>query len=119
MNTFVTHYDYQSGVPLNQIESSCANSSLSYVIAITFMAIILTMRNKNELHADTTATGGQLTRDTTTMLKGAAVILVVLGHLNTEVIAGIIPIEYMGAWGVTKFLFVSGAGLAESYGVTN
>jgi len=49
-------------------------------------------------------------------LKGAAIILVILGHLSIDGHIFIIPnMMYGGAWGVTLFLILSGFGIAKSY----
>lgn len=49
-------------------------------------------------------------------LKGAAIILVILGHMSIDGHISIIPnMMYAGAWGVTLFLILSGFGIAKSY----
>lgn len=56
---------------------------------------------------------GMLTKDTTNVCKGFAIVIIMLAHISN-----LFNIRYMtpcGAWGVSIFLFLSGYGLELSY----
>lgn len=59
----------------------------------------------------------ELTKDITKELKGIAIILVIIGHLNFIRYVNILPksIYNIADWGVAAFLLMSGFGLASSY----
>jgi fucose 4-O-acetylase-like acetyltransferase len=55
-------------------------------------------------------------RDVTRQVKGIAILLVILGHLQVYgLINGPDTLRFAGAWGVSIFLITSGFGLSQSY----
>ena len=54
-----------------------------------------------------------ITKESTLEIKGIAILMVIIGHVSSRY--GSSVLNYMGAFGVALFLFISGYGLVMSY----
>jgi len=57
------------------------------------------------------------TDETSTTLRGIAILFLIFGHLSLKCVEGGLPFQYAGSWAVTVFLYLSGIGLAKTYGL--
>ncbi len=113
---FVTRLDHANHL-INQMPLSYARSSLycicGILLLLTAVSFFLGSRS-----ADRTSTGGTLfSPDSTMLLKGLAIILLLVGHVSQQCVVGseALPFRATGNAAVIIFLFVSGVGLAKSY----
>lgn len=108
---FVTHLDYQ-----NQIQRGEAATAILVVSAAVILLSLLTLRkNKNGKELD--REDAFLTIETSLMLRGAAILLLLLGHFVLFCVKGAFFFEAAGNWAVMIFLFISGVALTKRYGM--
>jgi len=102
----------------NQITLSHASITLSLLILAMFLISILSLRKKApEKALQESMAANHFSFSTSNTLRGAAVIVLIIGHLSVKDIKGFTPYEYAGQWAVTVFLFVSGIVLTKRYGL--
>jgi peptidoglycan/LPS O-acetylase OafA/YrhL len=102
----------------NQITLSHASIALSLLILAMFLLSILSLRKKAPEKAfQECITANHFSFSTSNTLRGAAVIVLIIGHLSVKDIKAFTPYEYAGQWAVTIFLFVSGIALGKTYGL--
>jgi len=106
---FLSHFRNQ-----NLIDLYYAKSSFIIIIIILFLVILLTL-TKNQNVKTTRARSFNL--DTSTTLKGIAIIILILGHFSQKCTQGIIPFELTGVASVIIFLTISGLSMIRTYGL--
>jgi peptidoglycan/LPS O-acetylase OafA/YrhL len=87
--------------------------SLFIITLILLLGVVVSLRKKN-----TPAGYGNniFTRITTSQLKGLAVLILVLGHLELTIVDGRLPFP-VDEWAVMIFLFISALSLYKTYGL--
>ena len=110
---FVSHLD-----GANQIALSYATRSLTFILPILIAMVAITARWKNQTKAQEPFQEKLFfTEETSTTLRGIAILLLIFGHLSLKCVEGGWPFPYAGSWAVTTFLYLSGVGLAKTYGL--
>lgn len=84
-------------------------------MGFTYFICYRFIKKKNEVRSDDVC----FTIDTTTQLRGLAIIFLILGHLAIKCIDGVMAWELAAKWAVVIFLFVSGVGVVKAYGLEN
>ncbi len=108
---FVSHYDHQNQIDLNDAKSSLA------IIGIIFIVILFcSIRKKNN---PLQASNDFLCFDTSYTLRGIAISFLIFGHLAIHCIDQEIFFECAGKWGVIIFLYISGVALSKRYEINN
>lgn len=110
---FVSYFDNT-----NQIDSSYGTSSIIYILLIFAVLIALTVKKKNSQNNDYNP-GEVFAYESTIMIRGLAIILLLIGHLSEKCIQGIGWFEDAGRWAVVIFLFLSGITISKTYGLDN
>lgn len=110
-NFYITHTDDQ--FLTNQISQTYANRSIILILFVFILLVCMTIKKKESVEE------GFFSRDSTNTIRGIAIILLLLGHLNMKCVEGISFLEYAGNWAVVMFLFVSGIALVKTYGLSN
>ena len=111
---FVSYFDGQNQIPLDY-----ARSSYFYIFGIIFLLFLILLRRKREAANHNTGLEDLFSLETTTMFRGIAVILAIVGHSALRCVDGVLPFRYVENSAPTIFLFVSGIGLSKSYGLSN
>jgi peptidoglycan/LPS O-acetylase OafA/YrhL len=110
---FLSHFMQQ-----NQITLSHASVALSLLILAMLLLSILSLRKKAPEKAfQENIAENHFSFSTSNTLRGAAVIVLIIGHLSVKDIKGFTPYEYAGQWAVSVFLFISGIALTKRYGL--
>lgn len=110
---FISHFD-----KTNQIDLSYGNSSTIFILLILLMLILLSIRRRTE-KSSYCRNKDVFSFETTTMIRGIAIIFLLIGHLSEKCIGGIGWFEDAGRWAVVMFLFVSGIALSKKHGIEN
>lgn len=110
---FLSHF-----MQKNQITLSHASVALSLLILAMFLLSMLSLRKKAPEKAfQESMAANHFSFSTSKTLRGAAVIVLIIGHLSVKDIKGFTVYEYAGQWAVTVFLFISGIALTKRYGL--
>ena len=113
---FITHLDHNVHL-INQIELSYARANLYSICLVLFLLIVISFVLGHR-QASNPHTGSALfSLDSTLILKGLAIILLLVGHVSQQLAMGseALPFRVTGNATVIIFLFVSGVGLAKKY----
>lgn len=110
---FLSHFD-----KTNQIDLSYGNSSTIFILLILLVLILLSIRRRTE-KTSYCKNRDVFNLETTTMIRGIAIIFLLIGHLSEKCIGGIGWFEDAGRWAVVMFLFISGIALSKTYGMEN
>ncbi len=116
-NLFVSHLTHNNHF-INLIAQDYGRSSLYAVSGILLLVITASFIWGQFKESKTATTDDSLfSLDSTMILKGLAIILLLLGHTSQQCIVGheAIPFRITGNAAVIIFLFVSGVGLAKRY----
>ncbi len=108
---FVSHERH-----LNQIPQSYATYSLLVICSILFIFTVISIRKKN-ITWERVESAPIFTLESTLMLRGMAVILLIFGHFAIMCIEHVQPFEYLAEYAVIIFLFLSGVGITKKYGI--
>ncbi len=113
---FETHLDHD-GHLINLIDLSYARTSLYAICGILLLLIIFSLVLGRQKAIKTSAGSTLFSLDSTLILKGLAIILLLLGHVSQHCATGseALPFRVTGNAAVIIFLFVSGIGLAKKY----
>ena len=110
---FVSHLD-----GANQLALSYATRSLTIIFPILIALVAISSRWNNQTKAqEALLKKSFITDETSATLRGIAILFLIFGHLSLRCVEGILPFEYAGSWAVTIFLYLSGVGLAKTYGL--
>jgi len=110
---FISHLEGTSQIPL-----SYATRSLTIIFMILLALVAISSKWKSQIEKETKLHDNPFfTIETTTTLRGIAILILIFGHLSFRCVEGILPFEYAGSWAVTVFLYLSGIGLAKTYGL--
>lgn len=115
---FVTRLDHENHL-INQIALNYARPSLYSICAILFFLIVISffLGRRTAGKQRLPASSALFSQDSTLILKGVAIILLVLGHISQQCTVGneALPFRITGNAAVIIFLFVSGVGFAKKY----
>ena len=115
-NLFVPHLDHDAHL-INQIDLGYARTSLYTICGILMLLIIFLSLLDRQKFNKTSADSTLFSINSTLILKGLAIILLLLGHVSQQCTSGseALPFRITGNAAVIIFLFVSGIGLAKQY----
>ena len=98
---------------INQISKVYADKTLIMISIILFILIVITIKERRQVNDDF------LSIETSSFLRGCAVLLLLVGHFYLKCVEGVSFFERAGNWAVVVFLFISGNALYKSYGLSN
>ena len=114
---FVTRLDHANHL-INQMELGYARSSLYSICVVLFLCIVVSFfLGRRTAASPSPASSTLFLQDSTLVLKGMAIVLLLLGHVSQQCVVGseALPFRITGNAAVIIFLFVSGVGLAKKY----
>lgn len=117
MNSLSVTYLEHANHLIDKINLDYARSSLYSVCGVLFLLIVLSFVLGRRKADNTPADNTLFTLDSTLVLKGLAIILLLLGHISQQCTVGSNALSYRmtANAAVIIFLFVSGVGLAKKY----